>query len=283
MYTVFLAYLIDSGNPIFKIMREAVSNVKTEMKRNQFAITGIKNAMRSLLIHGNIFSGLFFVCLFSFLTMPTSYRSSQARDQTHATVAMQATAVMTSGSLACWTTREFLSGLSLSSSNLRYDMKFLRPISFSFFQTWLLLIFFFSSDALVERQDPASSSAPLAPVRGQVLSTQILLAFALKRQRREKIRKHLCLRLSICWRSSKAKCVELDGNCQLAPSTSHFCGLEGKSWQVVPSECDLLAEPVASFPVFPMPEGWGPYGTVPSPTGIEICLQSGSWELWGMG
>ena len=143
MYTVFLAYLIDSGNPIFKIMREAVSNVKTEMKRNQFAITGIKNAMRSLLIHGNIFSGLFFVCLFSFLTMPTSYRSSQARDQTHATVAMQATAVMTSGSLACWTTREFLSGLSLSSSNLRYDMKFLRPISFSFFQTWLLLIFFF--------------------------------------------------------------------------------------------------------------------------------------------
>ena len=91
----------------------------------------------------------------------------------------------------------------------------------------------------------------------------------------------------------KAKCLlekfqsqvsGLGGGCQLAPIIYRLWGLEGKSWQVVPSGCDLLAEPMADFPAFPVQEGWGPCEAKlwdsSIPTGIVLFAIR---QLWALG
>lgn len=145
--------------------------------------------------------------------------------------------------------------------------------------------FFLTSEALVDRKDSVPMSAFLALVRGLGLSTQILLAFVLKKQRREVFREHLCLRPNVCWKSSEAKFLGLVEAASW-PQSSIASGVwRGKadrlSHQGVISWLNHWLTSQHSVCKRGVDLVRPSSGTVLSPQG-HFCLQSGSSELWGV-
>ena len=167
--------------------------------------------------------------------------------------------------------------------NLTYEQNFFGPFHFLSFRSWTSI--FLSSEALVDRQDSAPRSAFLT----QIGTWESWPRFPWRLFLRSK-GEPCSGRVSTLGRTSAGEAPKpsLWAWWGLPAAPIHcLWGPEGKSWQAVPSACDLLAEPMADFPAFPVWDGQGPCEAKLWDSSIhiwiELYLPSGISDLWGVG